>query len=835
LSVIDSNFTGINAPGVESHGMTAYNSTGVWGVINNYFEAGAINFFIGGAFPSIPGAIVTDVEFRRNRCHKPLSKRDLPNDQRWSAKINFEIKSGRYWTIDENLFDGNWLGSNQRYLVSFVAFLDTNSNPADRDNQFTRNVVKNGPGGLLIGRDAIPDTSLFGRFLVSNNLFTELGGQIYGTPGCQSSSCEGEGQGFIVSTVPTNLTVRHNTVLVRKTLIEMSGTSQQAMSYKDNISNHGEIYGEGWGYGIKGDGAGVGCSSIDPALPGCNNIQTGIPYLQGSFFDKNVIAGTDYDTRYTNNAPYPYQTTNYYFPTQTPNNPTGFANINNHFVNRAAGNYRIANGTPGKNGASDGTDVGVNMDEIDVVSANAVSGSWGGTTPPVQTPYPGPNAPTIPVTLEAENFDKGGQGLAYNEITGSTGSGAYRSNPVEAVDLQSRATASNGFEVFEATAGEWIEYTVNVPFTRKYDIGIRYANAFNNGQVRIEDCGSNPNNNSCTDITGLMTLPQTHPTAWNTFRVVTKRGVTLSAGQHTLRLVMVTNSSGGCNCVVADFDAILFKSTLFDYDNDGRADVSVFRPSGNTWYLSQSTAGFAAVTFGASGDVITPGDFDGDGKADVGIWRPSTGIWWILRSSDSQVVTASWGLNGDIPIQGDYDNDGKADTAVWRPSTDVWYVINSSNGSTSAVQFGTSGDRPAVGDYDGDGKIDFAIFRPSTGYWWILQSSTGTSIASSFGLGSDKITPADYDGDGKTDLAVFRPSDNTWHRLNSSNGQYVAFSYGSSGDLPTPADFDGDGKADPAVFRPSNGVWYMMRSTEGITEQQFGLSGDIPTPSTYVR
>ncbi|HLM01380.1 MAG TPA: FG-GAP-like repeat-containing protein [Pyrinomonadaceae bacterium] len=274
---------------------------------------------------------------------------------------------------------------------------------------------------------------------------------------------------------------------------------------------------------------------------------------------------------------------------------------------------------------------------------------------------------------------------------------------------------------------------------------------------------------------------------------------------------------------------------LFDYDGDGRADVSVFRPSDHTWYLNNSTSGFTAVNFGLGTDIIAPGDFDGDGKTDISVFRPSTGYWYRLNSSNNQFVSVQFGTSGDVPVQADYDGDGKADIAVWRPSDGGWYRINSSNGAFVAGQLGVSGDKPAVGDFDGDGKSDLAVFRPSNGTWFIVNSSNGAASNIQYGNGTDKIVPADYDGDGKTDIAVFRPSTGYWHRWNSGNGQYVDIQFGASADVPAPADYDNDGKADPAVFRPSTGAWYLLRSTEGFTGYGFGLNGDVPTPSTYVR
>ncbi|MBA2735927.1 MAG: hypothetical protein H0U50_03960, partial [Pyrinomonadaceae bacterium] len=76
--------------------------------------------------------------------------------------------------------------------------------------------------------------------------------------------------------------------------------------------------------------------------------------------------------------------------------------------------------------------------------------------------------------------------------------------------------------------------------------------------------------------------------------------------------------------------------TMFDYDGDRRADVSVYRPSTNRWYiLSSFNFTVFEYTFGIEGDVLAPADYDGDGKTDLGIFRPSSGDWWYLSSIDN--------------------------------------------------------------------------------------------------------------------------------------------------------------------------------------------------------
>jgi hypothetical protein len=274
----------------------------------------------------------------------------------------------------------------------------------------------------------------------------------------------------------------------------------------------------------------------------------------------------------------------------------------------------------------------------------------------------------------------------------------------------------------------------------------------------------------------------------------------------------------------------------FDYDGDGKSDISVFRPSTGVWFLQNSSNGsFSINQFGASGDQTVPADFDGDGKTDIAIYRPSNGLWYWVNSSNGTVGGNQFGTTGDKPTPGDYDGDGKADIAIFRPATGTWWIYRSSDSGVSATPFGTSGDKPTLGDYDGDGKNDFAVFRPSNATWFRLNSSTGAFVAAAFGLSDDQTVPADYDGDGKTDIAIFRPSNGAWYILKSSDGQVGGVYFGISEDKPVPGDYDGDGKADEAVFRPSQGAWFLLRSTAGLGGQNFGNGTDIPTPNSFVQ
>ncbi|MBA3784063.1 MAG: VCBS repeat-containing protein [Acidobacteria bacterium] len=272
----------------------------------------------------------------------------------------------------------------------------------------------------------------------------------------------------------------------------------------------------------------------------------------------------------------------------------------------------------------------------------------------------------------------------------------------------------------------------------------------------------------------------------------------------------------------------------FDFDADGKSDISVFRPSNGFWYLNQSAASFRAVQFGSAEDRIVPADYDGDNRTDIAVFRPSNGFWYQLRSSDNTFSGVQFGTSEDVPVPNDYDGDGRADLAVFRPSNGTWYQLRSIANQFFAQQFGQSGDKPMVGDFDGDGIGDLTVFR--NGNWFLFESASNAFRGVSFGVTTDKSVAADYDGDGKTDIAVFRPSNGTWYQLSSGNNNaFSAIQFGVAEDIPVAADYDGDGKSDVAVFRPSNGTWYLLRSTAGFTSVQFGQNGDRPIPSAFVQ
>lgn len=279
----------------------------------------------------------------------------------------------------------------------------------------------------------------------------------------------------------------------------------------------------------------------------------------------------------------------------------------------------------------------------------------------------------------------------------------------------------------------------------------------------------------------------------------------------------------------------------YDFDGDGRSDVSIFRPGNGQWWIDNSSEGPTAAQFGAEGDKPIGADFDGDGRADISVWRPGppdVAALYILNSSDLTVRIELFGQEGDDPVlMGDWDGDGKADPAIYRDddldgSGRIYYRRSGANPSNqiSNITFGSPGDRAIKGDFDGDGTLDPAIYRPSDRRFWIQTNETNVLQLGSSG---DIAFASDYSGDGKADPVVYRPSTGVWYVYTPENQLLTTLAFGGPGFRPVPGDYDGDGRTDIAVFRASDSTWW-IRSDDGSARfvERFGIAGDIAMPAT---
>jgi hypothetical protein len=147
------------------------------------------------------------------------------------------------------------------------------------------------------------------------------------------------------------------------------------------------------------------------------------------------------------------------------------------------------------------------------------------------TPFGGTPA-SVPGTFEAENFDEGGQFLAYYDTSVDNTGGTYRST---GVDIQPASDTGGGYNVGWTKTGEWLKYTLNVAATSTYRLETRIANVGTGATFRVEVDG--------IDRTGPIAVPDTG--SWQAWQTMTTVGIPLTAGQRVMRVLFETVGSGG--------------------------------------------------------------------------------------------------------------------------------------------------------------------------------------------------------------------------------------------------------------------------------------------------
>jgi len=158
---------------------------------------------------------------------------------------------------------------------------------------------------------------------------------------------------------------------------------------------------------------------------------------------------------------------------------------------------------------------------------------------PNQGPFGGTPWP-VPGTVQAENYDLGGQGVGYNVSSVNGSANGYRS---DGVDLEVTTDTGGGDDLGWTANGQWFKYTVNVASAGTYTVGFRVA-----APSAVSDA-LHISNSSGTNLSGPVSVPATG--GWQNWTNVSAT-VTLPAGQQVLTL---DQDSGGWNLNYTTFTA----------------------------------------------------------------------------------------------------------------------------------------------------------------------------------------------------------------------------------------------------------------------------------------
>ena len=305
----------------DSQAICGWNGPGPYVITNNYLEAAGENVMFGGADPSIPGLVPSDITFTGNHLAKQLAWRG----QAWIVKNLLELKNAQRVTIEGNVLEHNWVAAQPGYAVLFTPRNQSGTAPWSvvQDVTFTNNVVRYVSSALnILGTDDLRPSEVANDITIRNNLFEDISGRKFG----------GDGRLLLING-GRNITIDHNTVLNDgSATLYAYGTAVQGFVFTNNIILDNK-------YGVMGDNATPGIGTIGR-------------YFPNSLFLRNIIVGAPASS---------FPEGNYYPPTT---DDVGF-------VDFAGRNYRLSETSPYQASGSDGSHIGCDIDALNAAAGTA--------------------------------------------------------------------------------------------------------------------------------------------------------------------------------------------------------------------------------------------------------------------------------------------------------------------------------------------------------------------------------------------------------------------------------------------------------------------------------
>jgi hypothetical protein len=354
MAVVDSYLSDFHEVGADSQAISGWNGPGPFKIVNNYLEGAGENLMFGGADPSIPDLVPSDIEIRRNHLFKPLSwKIGHPTyaGTPWSVKNIFELKNARRVLAEGNLLEHNWRHDQNGFAILFTVRNQDGGAPWStvEDVTFRKNILRHSGGGFnILAADNNFPSQQTKRILIQDNLLDDISSVNWGGTGrlFQFLSLDSRDTGIL------KLTVEHNTGFSNAWSAYTGDKPiavHRSFAFRNNIApkrTHGFAGGtKSW-------------PAPSPLVTG-DGSQTLDTFYLAPVFTGNVLIGSTP----ANYSGYPGN----FFPATD-------AEVG--FVDLSRGNYRLGPASPYKNAATDGKDPGAAIDALEAATAGAVSGDW---------------------------------------------------------------------------------------------------------------------------------------------------------------------------------------------------------------------------------------------------------------------------------------------------------------------------------------------------------------------------------------------------------------------------------------------------------------------------
>lgn len=259
IAVVDSYVSDFKEQGADSQALCGWNGPGPFLVANSTLEAAGENMMFGGAPPTIPDLVPSDITITGNLFRKPLQwKAGEPNHDgsSWSVKNLFELKNARRVKVSGNRFENSWAASQRGYAIVLTVRDEEGRTPwaVVEDVTFSDNVVAGAGNGVnILGRDnSHPGGGgRTARVRIANNVFDDIGGERWG----------GKGTLFQILQGASDVVIEQNTAVQTGGIVMAEGGPFARFVLKNNVVRHNQ-------FGIAGTGTGVGVPTLLAQFPG---------------------------------------------------------------------------------------------------------------------------------------------------------------------------------------------------------------------------------------------------------------------------------------------------------------------------------------------------------------------------------------------------------------------------------------------------------------------------------------------------------------------------------------------------------------------------------------